>query len=507
MWWAVLAVATAPAVGCAADGADRIASTGRAVVGGQSSEPGEYAATGALVHGLVYRCTATLIAPDVAITAAHCLAEGGFGDFAFTLDGDLSDGPDDLIALRAHHQHADFHADGPQYLTMGQRNDIGVVILEHPIEGVEPEQLDLDLDAGEIQLAGGSQLTLCGYGRDAWSVPGTVGVKRHAVVLVDSVGAWELQTTEDDPQPCRGDSGGPLFEETADGRHIVGLVSRATGDSRMCDSGAIHTRVAPYADWIAEASRDRDGGGCAVSSGGASWPPALLFALLLVARSRARRARRARAGAVALIAALAACGGDDPGPVRHGGSVVRGLHGPTGIRAVRLSGGESIRLAHGRLADFEAETAATDSASWRLITDRMVQGKSAATMRRVAGGARRTRGSLELKGEIRRGYRLPFAGVILFPGAGPMQPVDMSRHRELVLWMRGDGRRYQVVLLTQGSSPPGRQDFVAAAEWRELRLRLDDFRGADLSQVTGVMIGAGPPTGTFRLALDELEVR
>jgi hypothetical protein len=507
--WGALACAAVLVAGCSA--ADRVGDARQSVIGGESSEPGSYPATGALLHGLAYRCTATLIAPDVAITAAHCLAEGGFGDFGFTLDADLGDGMGHPIEVLAHHQHPAFQEDGEELQEIGQRNDVGVVILAEPIEGVAVEELDLGLDpAGDDSaLITGSTLTLCGYGRDEWAAPSTGGVKRDGVVYVDRMGDWELQTTDEDPQPCRGDSGAPLFAEGPDGRRIAALVSRATGDSHKCDSGGIHTRVAPYADWIAEAARDRDTGGCKAGGGRAGGAGAVLvLAACLLAAAGGRRRRAALITAV-VAAALAGCGASGPAPVGgEGGSAGRALQGPFGVRGTRLSDGERVRLASGRLADFEAGTVASGAASWHLITDRMMEGHSAVTMRRIPGGAHRTGTSLEVRGEIRRGYQLPFAGVILYPGAQPMQPVDLSGHRELVLWTRGDGRRYQVVLLSRagGRSPP-RVDFVASAEWSELRLRLADFRGADLSHVTGVMIGAGPPMGAFRLALDEVELR
>ncbi len=295
---AALMVIASSGAGCAAVDdidADDIDSVDRAIVGGQSSEPGAYAATGALVRGLTYRCTATLIAPDVAVTAAHCLADQGFGDFSFTLDPDLSDGPDDLVPVMAYHQHPEFQVAGTDLAEIGQRNDVGVIILAEPIDGVAVEELDTgeELASAPAALSGGMQLTLCGYGREEWSEAGTSGVKRDAVVFVDQLADWELNTTGEDPQPCRGDSGGPLFVQAGGGRRIAGLVSRATGASSMCDTGAIYTRVAPYADWIAEASLDRDTG-CAVGGGGGAAWPAVLLACLLAAAARRARGSRAR---------------------------------------------------------------------------------------------------------------------------------------------------------------------------------------------------------------------
>jgi len=257
-----------------------------AVIGGDSTEPGEYPATGALVHGQSFRCTATLIAPDVALTAAHCLNDEGFGDLAFTLDTDLTDEFDGLIPVTAWHRHPDFqeHGEGDELTRMGRRNDLGVMILERPIEDVPFEQFEA---TEEIAFQGGRpELTVVGYGLTRWSEASTAGVKRDGVVLLDRSSTWELLSMNMDPQPCRGDSGGPLFVETARGRRITGLVSRGFGVSNQCDSGAIFTRVAPYADWIANASIDAEVGCSAGGGRGAVWPVLLAWLTLALRRRR-----------------------------------------------------------------------------------------------------------------------------------------------------------------------------------------------------------------------------
>lgn len=283
----MLVVAIAGAAGCAPGSMDDTGTFEQAIIGGEAADPGEYPATGALVRGRSYRCTATLIAPDVALTAAHCLEGDGWGDFGFTLDDDLTRDVTDIIPAMVTHQHPDFHFEGNEYTKIGRRNDVGVVILEEPIFGVGVEKLDVSEEA--TSLAAGTELFLCGYGRDKWSVATTAGLKRDGSVFVDVATSWELQSIDEDPQPCKGDSGGPLFAETSRGRRIAGLVSRASGDSHMCDTGAIYTRVAPYADWIREASMDRDTG-CAVGKRGSSSLATWTFALaaLLVTRRRRR---------------------------------------------------------------------------------------------------------------------------------------------------------------------------------------------------------------------------
>lgn len=288
----LLVLAAVNAAGCAAEREDRQA-VEQTIIGGETTEPGEYPATGALVRGKSGRCTATLIAPDVAITAAHCMTDEGYGDFGFTLDPDLlANGPEGIVPVLLYHEHPEFDGFSPDgdYSELGRRNDIAVVILAEPIEGVTVERLDWPSRGGELR--DGTELALCGYGRDSWSVASTAGRKRHGVVFVDHASSWELQTIDEDPQPCKGDSGGPVFAQTDEGRVIVGLVSRAHGLSRMCDTGAIYTRVAPYAEWIEEAAADRELG-CSAAGDTQPCPFASLFVGLLVwLRASFRRKRR-----------------------------------------------------------------------------------------------------------------------------------------------------------------------------------------------------------------------
>lgn len=284
---AVLVVSGAVSVGgCALDAMDldELGSSTQRVIGGEESDPGAYPATGALVRGRTYRCTATLIAPDVAITAAHCLFDQGFGDFGFTLDADLTDEMQDLVPILTYHRHPGFeeHGDGDELASTAKRNDIAVLILERPIDDVPVEVLAAPGEVADI--ASGSEVTLCGYGRDQWSAPDTVGLKRDAILWVEQATEWELETVAEGPQACKGDSGGPLFVDTPDGRRIAGLVSRAAGESNMCNTGAIYTRVSPYVDWVERASLDRDPGCSAGGRRGSSL--LVLLAVLIIARRR-----------------------------------------------------------------------------------------------------------------------------------------------------------------------------------------------------------------------------
>jgi uncharacterized protein (TIGR03382 family) len=257
------------------------------IIAGQASDPGEFPATGQLVIEDTMVCTATLIAPDVAITAAHCLDTPAFGRFGFTLDADDGDGTDNIIPVSVWHRHPEFDDRVEEFLDLSVRNDLGVILLERPILEVTPEQIAMPAE-GELDPPG-TQLALVGYGRTVWHLGGDA-VKRDAQVVVDRAESHEFSTTASGPQACNGDSGGPLFADTPKGRRLVGLVSRAVGDSAMCDTGAIMTRVQPYADWIYLASHDRSMGGCSAGGGSAALP----FGLAWVIGALRRRRRGAR---------------------------------------------------------------------------------------------------------------------------------------------------------------------------------------------------------------------
>ena len=282
-WGLALAIAvlgSACAVDAPAPSADRTVS--QAIINGDTSELNEFPATGMVMFGKRAVCTGTLIAPDVVLTAAHCLDTKGYGGFGFSLDLDGIDGIEDVVTSAVHHAHPSFDSRTNEFTDISVRNDIGVLVLDTPIVGVEPEKIEQPEDEAVIEP--GTELSLCGYGRFVWRIA-ALPHKRDAKVVIDRSEPFEFSTTAVDPQPCKGDSGGPLFAETANGRRIVGVVSRAMGRSEMCDTGGIVTRVKPYDDWLFLASHDHNTGGCSAGGGGAALP----FGLIALAAVRRRR--------------------------------------------------------------------------------------------------------------------------------------------------------------------------------------------------------------------------
>lgn len=174
-----------------------------------------------------------------------------------------------------------------------------------------------------------------------------------------------------------------------------------------------------------------------------------------------------------------------------------------GAAAAQAAPGQSL------VSDFEDGTFSAAFGSWQPTTDQMAGGASTVGHRMVEGGAAGSDWALGVSGEIRPGFPFPWAGVMFFPSAEPMQPVDFSARTELVFQVRGDGRSYSAMLFSGPSMQgvPSTLAFEAGTEWTEVRLSLADFPGADPSQLRGIAFTAGQPAGSFEFFLDHVELR
>lgn len=160
----------------------------------------------------------------------------------------------------------------------------------------------------------------------------------------------------------------------------------------------------------------------------------------------------------------------------------------------------------GLVSDFETGApAAKFGAGWAVSADSLFGGKSTAEMRVVSGGAEGSKYSLLVTGEVAPAYAFPWAGAQFSPGLSPMAPADLSAHRSITFWAKGDGHTYRIMLFAQSLGfIPAAQTFVAGPEWKPYRFSLDSFPGLDARGLMAVIFAAGPQPGEFSFQIDDV---
>ena len=158
------------------------------------------------------RCSGTLVAPRVVLTAAHCLDGVRPDELEVALGADLRGPAGAAIAIQDAAIHPDYRggADDP---------DLALLLLAAPAPA---STLPLALvDAATPPLAPAAALTLVAYGALADHEDG--GIRVAATTAVDTLAGARL-TPVGPGVPCGGDSGGAVLVATADGPRLAAVI-------------------------------------------------------------------------------------------------------------------------------------------------------------------------------------------------------------------------------------------------------------------------------------------
>ncbi len=264
-----------------------------AIINGEAIDGDEFESAAALIlqteiDGLgpitQVSCTATLIAPDVVLTAGHCVDEYpitfGFFEldeltFCVSFEADLSamvdpaangnpDLPDDAVCSSGFVQHPDFSFEDLSGEVDGlvEFDDIALVFLEEEIHDRAFSYLP---DAAEAEaIVVDLEVDIVGYGQRDAEPQDPFGdpqepLRYWAHTVVNEVAPTEMQIGDgpETGRKCHGDSGGPSFAEIglrgATFERVIGVTSHAYSAQEDCNRGGADTRVDAYLDWIEDA--------------------------------------------------------------------------------------------------------------------------------------------------------------------------------------------------------------------------------------------------------------
>ncbi len=232
-------------------------------------------------------CTGTLVAADVVLTAGHCIEAMPIEVVVDTIDYAQPGGEHIRVAWSR------------AYPSWQQRYDVGVLMLEHPATTAKPRVVTSACTTDRL-LETGLEVQIAGFGLDTVDATDeNTRLHQATVPVIDAkctldpacnpaiAPRGEFMAGGRGADSCFGDSGGPVYVDTADGHGhaLIGVVSRGLAlPAAPCGNGGVYVRVDRVIAWIQSVTgrtlaksscrasatddwSDDDSGGCAAGAG------------------------------------------------------------------------------------------------------------------------------------------------------------------------------------------------------------------------------------------------
>lgn len=160
----------------------------------------------------------------------------------------------------------------------------------------------------------------------------------------------------------------------------------------------------------------------------------------------------------------------------------------------------------GRISQFSDKRLASPfGMGWGPSTDSFAGGKSSVKLA-VQPALPDGQVPLAIAAKVEPGLPYAWAGVAFMPGTQPMQSVDLSAAKLLRFKVRGDGKTYQVMAMSQGVQIPGAKSFTAGPEWTEVTVSFSELKGFDPAAATMLGFNAGPQPGDYRFEIADVRL-